>query len=700
MQASAGIYIMRTSKEWASPIRQAFISERGVLGFAWVGGALLFVALTGLLVWLLPFSVGAQMAVLFHTALGLLVLVPFVLWQLSHWLATRKAPRKARKISAYIGFWLLAISTMSGLVITWQALFAIVISHGWAAVHLWTGALALPFLLYHALPHPQESAVASGPLVVVASQDYGPARRQTWKLAFSVAAVLGVLLAAGTMSYRSPSFGNYQPPPSFKAAPGPNPFAPSHAETETGGPVAPQTIANSRSCGTAGCHTVIYDEWRASAHRWSQQDEFFQEVRSATTEVQGIQSTEKCGGCHAPVSMLSGYKDPRLGKDIPGYKEGDSCIVCHAVRRVDERGIGSYVLGIPKPYLCEYSGARAAVLINHFLIRVYPAQHDRDYNLKIARQAESCAPCHKEFDMVGKYPAPLQVETQYDDWKNNKWNTDPDTAQRLRCQQCHMHYESVARRAQADPYDLKVGLGLKYRSHRFAAANQDMPLAITSPGAAEQVRAVEKWLKGERLVPEIQKVWPRGPVVPIEIKAPASARPGEMLDLQLALTNKKAGHSFPTGPLNVVRVWIELDVRDQAGKEVFHSGGLDAENHVEAGSYVLRPIAITEGGQSILTPDVWHPKGPNYRPAIPPGKAESFEYRFRVPRALTGPLVVNARLRYRKANQFFMDAVYPHQHRAAPITDISSNSAKIVVVGNTASSASVSVPRPPRAQPR
>ena len=120
---------MESNKEWVSPVRHAFVSERSVLGFAWVGGVLLFVALTGLLIWLLPFSVGTQMAVLFHTALGILVLVPFVLWQLSHWLATRKSPRKARKICAYVGFWLLAVSVVAGLVITWQALFAIVITH-------------------------------------------------------------------------------------------------------------------------------------------------------------------------------------------------------------------------------------------------------------------------------------------------------------------------------------------------------------------------------------------------------------------------------------------------------------------------------------------------------------------------------------------------------------------------------------------
>jgi len=131
----------------------------------------------------------------------------------------------------------------------------------------------------------------------------------------------------------------------------------------------------------------------------------------------------------------------------------------------------------------------------------------------------------------------------------------------------------------------------------------------------------------------------------------------------------------------VVRVWIELEVYDKAGKKVFHSGELDRENHVEAGSYILRPIALTQSGPSILTPDIWHPQGPQFRPAINPGESGSFEYRFPVPKTVSGPLLVRARLRYRKANQFFMNEVYAPDHREAPVTDLSSASEEIAVVG-------------------
>lgn len=653
----------------------------GILGSVCVGGTLLFVTLTGLVVWLGPFSVTSQMAILFHTLAGLSLLIPFTLWQLRHWRANRIAPRSASKVSAYVGFWILAANFISGLVITYQAMFGLTSSHFWTGVHRWTGILVFPLLVFHVFPRRALAGELEHEALVTTRRHYGFARRSMWMWSLGSAALLFAALIGASAFYRSASIADYTPPASFRAAPGANPFAPSNARTESRRPVPAGSISDSRACGAPGCHTAVYEEWRASAHRWSEEDQFFQAVRTATTEVQGIYATEKCGGCHAPVSMLSGYKDPTLGSATSGYREGDSCAVCHAVRQVDERGIGSYVLGIPKGYLYDHNQGCCAAFINHFVIRVYPGQHDQDYNLKIARDAGSCAPCHKEYDKVGKYPGLLEVETQYDDWKSHKWNTDRDRTRRLRCQQCHMYLERAGARSLADPYDLAVGLGLEYHNHRFAAANQHMPLALGSPGAEQQTRDVNQWLTGKTEISEIQKVWPHGSIIPIKIEALTSVRAGAALGVRVVLTNNKAGHSFPTGPLNIVRVWIELEVYDKAGKKVFHSGELDRENHIEAGSYILRPIALTESGHSILTPDIWHPQGPQFRPAINPGESESFEYRFPVPKTVSGPLLVRARLRYRKANQFFMNEVYDPDHREAPVTDLSSASEQTAVVG-------------------
>lgn len=658
--------------------------KEGLLGSAWVIGALCFVALSGLAVWLLPFSTEAQMAVLCHALCGLAVLIPFTLWQFSHWLATRKAARSARKICAYTGFWLLTACCLTGVIVTLQALFALRVQSVWDRLHLWTGILALPFLAYHI--YPARSRQAMPEPGVTGAADSSAARRRIWIKAMAVSLALMALVIVASLAYRRPAYGRYVPEAHYQSPSAGGPFAPSNAATSTGKPMSPEILANSASCGTSGCHTAIYQDWMASAHHWSAEDQFFEAVRSATTDVQGLAATEKCAACHEPVALLARYKNPRLGAAAPGYHEGDSCVVCHDVRRVDARGIGSYEIGVPKPYLYEYSSGTYASAVAHFLIRAYPRQHDSDYDLKLVRLAESCAPCHKEWDVIDKSVGPVEVETQYDDWHRGKWNTNPDVADRLHCQQCHMYYASAAQASGADPYDLKIGLGLRYRNHYFAAGNQFMPEQLEAPGAAGQMERVNQWLQGKRDVPEISPVWPRGPIVSLDIRAATSVQRGALTSLQVVLTNRRVGHGFPTGPLNIGRAWIEMEVLDSAGRVIFESGGLDPQNHVEAGSYVLRPLAITTDGREIMMPDLWHPKGPQFRPAILPGQSQDFDYQVQVPRDAHGPWRVTARLRYRKANQFFMDSVYTGAHREAPITDISSSQLTVEIRGEASTS--------------
>ena len=660
---------MRTRGSVSSVIPHRFIDEQSLLGFGWIGGLLLFVVLTGCAAWLLPFSIFSQACIFLHTAAGLIATAGFAAWSLSHWVGGRTLPRTARKVCAYAGFWLFAVSTLTGLVVTWQAAFGRYVGHLWHLVHLWTGVLALPLLAYHLWPSASGSEL---PADGAAPADRRAFRRRTWTIAGLVTGVLFVGTGGLCLYYdalQEGVFSRYQL--------GTSDFLPSFVNTESKKPIPVEVLKSSNSCGTADCHAVIYKEWNVSAHRWSAEDHFFQEVRTATTRVKGIPETEKCGACHDPVSMLSGHKDPKLGPNAPGHKEGDSCVVCHAIRAVDERGIGSYVLGYPKPYLFDWSGEPKGRFLNHFLIRAHPRQHNRDYNLALVRKPESCAPCHKEYDVLDEKEGPVQVETQFDDWKRGKWNTDPDAGKRLYCQQCHMSFAATSR-AEADPYNLKSGFGLRHRDHSFAAANQYMPAALAVPDANAHVRRVEEWLRGERGVAEIEKVWPKGPLVELKISVEEPAQSGGEIKATVTLTNKKVGHGFPTGPLNIARAWIEFLVDDDSGRNVYHSGLLDSKNHIEDGSYVLKPLAIDTSGRMFMKADLWHPVGPQFRPAVLAGESASYAYNFKVP-AGSRELVVKARLRYSKANQFFMDAVYQDTSRRPPITDLTVAEARILL---------------------
>ncbi len=673
------------------PIRHTFIHEKGIFRFSLLSGTLIFLALTGLAIWLLPFSVPIQVSVLAHTVLGLAIVIPLTLWQLSHWLATRKVRRSFRKFCAYTGFWSMAVVTVSGLVLTWQAMFGLFTGHFWGQLHLWSGIAALPFLGYHVWPHARKAGgnLRNGLNVPGNSgqaplPDFGPGRRHMWLASGLTLIALGAVVGVLAVVYQAyaPDFSHYALPTDYKMPYGKDPFAPSMAKTVSGGPVAPELLAGSKSCGAAGCHTGIYQEWRASAHRWASEDKFFQAIQGAMIKEAGAPATRYCAGCHDPVSLLSAYKNASTSIEAPGFKEGDSCIACHSMRRVDVQGNGNYVWGPPRPYLFEYAGAGRASSITHFLIRAYPRQHDEDYDLALDKNPASCASCHKQFiDKQINHIGWVQLQNQYDDWKHGKWNTDPNPAHRLRCQQCHMYYQQAPSAALADPYDLKAGLGLKHRNHWFAAANQVMPETIHSPDAAGQTERVIKWLKGEKYIPEIANIWPKGPVIPIKIAAPASARPGSPVEFRVVLSNNKAGHSFPTGPLDLIRAWVEVKVSDSSGRVIFHSGELTAQGHTEPGTFVLKAVGVNPQGQEIIRHDLWHYVGAKWKRAIFPGYSDMYEYKFNLPRNARTPLTITAWLRYRKANQYFMDFSFPGQHLSTPITDLSSDRVEVQLAG-------------------
>ncbi len=670
------------------PIRHALVRERGVFRFSLISGVLIFLTITGLAVWLLPFSVPVQVAVLAHTVLGLLIVLPLAAWQLSHWLATRKARRSFRKFCAYSGFWTLAVMLVSGVVLTWQAMFGLLTSRLWDQVHLWSGLAAVPFLAYHVWPRARTEGQAIGhaPAAegVPALPDFGPGRRRMWLTSGVSAMVLlaGVGVLAGLYEVYAPDFSQYRLPAGYKMPYGSDIFAPSMAKTASGGPVDPRLLAGSASCGASGCHTEIYQEWNADGHRWSSEDVAFQGVQAALIKSEGAPAARYCAGCHDPVSLLSGYKNASTSIEAPGFKEGASCVVCHAMRRVDVQGNGNYVWGAAAPYLFEYAGTGRASAVTRFLIRAYPRQHDVDYDLALAKDAASCGACHKQFiDKQINHVGWVQLQNQYDDWKQGKWNTDPDPSHRLRCQQCHMYYQDGASPALADPYDVKVGLGVRHRNHWFAAGNQWMPEVLHSPDAAGQTQRVTEWLQGTKVIPEIAGVWPKGPVLPISILAPDPARPGGKAKFRAVIANNKAGHSFPTGPLDLIRAWVEVKVSDETGRVVFHSGDVQPDGHLEPGTFVLKAQGVNAEGQEIVRHDLWHYVGAKWKRAIFPGYSDMYEYTFTVPRDAKGPLSIAARLRYRKANQYFMDFAFPGQHLQSPITDLSSAQVDVPLVG-------------------
>ena len=282
--------------------RYTLIFGKGILGFGLLGGVLLFLLFTGLAIWLLPFSVTAQMAVLLHTAFGLLLLLPLTSWLFRHWWASRNTPWRAQKIGAYGGFWLLAVNALSGLLLSWEAFFSLNINHLADSVHLWSGIAAVPLIALHVLPSlSKRAAGATDASSGIDSLVLARGRKRMWTIAASTAVLLSLVVVVAGAAYHAPNLNEAKLPAGYKLPYGPDPFAPSLATTASGHPVPAVVLAQSQSCGSSGCHTAIYREAEASAHTWSSQDLLFQGVQAAMIKEEGIPAARYCAGCHDPV---------------------------------------------------------------------------------------------------------------------------------------------------------------------------------------------------------------------------------------------------------------------------------------------------------------------------------------------------------------------------------------------------------------
>ncbi|MFQ5679483.1 MAG: multiheme c-type cytochrome [Gemmatimonadota bacterium] len=610
-----------------------------------VSGLLLFETLSGLAMWLLPFSVPNQIGVLLHTLVGLVFLVPYLLYQLRHWRRYRRMPLSHVVLTGYFAMAACGVAALSGLVLTWQALFRARIGYGWDLAHI----VATLALIAAAVPH-------VGVLLLRTRrarerEAVRPLREGQRRFAWRTSLVALGLIAAGAVlawAYRPVELHD-ELPEDYSFLYGPDrPFAPSLATTTTGGAFDARSLGGSESCGTAGCHEEILREWQVSSHRWSAMDPAFQAVQNVMAEQNGPESTRYCGGCHDPISLFSGAKNV-FAEDLTnhtGYQEGVSCVVCHAIRETDIKGNANYVIAQPDRYLFELREDPRSRLVRDFLIRAYPRHHVQSLSHRLFKSPEFCAACHKQFiDEEINQVGWVQLQNQYDNWRKSRWNHPGDPTKTIECRECHMPLQDSADPGGGDDLDYNRSAGDgKHRSHRFLAANQMVPELLDLPGAEEHVRLTQRWLRGEIEIPEIADKWRAGPAIPVELVVPEEVEVGEEVRIRAVVTNNKVGHDFPTGPLDIIQAWLELRVTDQAGRVVYETGATDPAHFIREGSFIFKAEPVDQYGNLIDRHNLWEMVGVRYKRAVFPGFSDQAEFAFLCPATvLPGPAAADGR---------------------------------------------------------
>ncbi len=623
-----------------------------------VAALLLFETLTGLAIWLLPFSTSNQVMVLAHTIIGVVTVIPYVWYQLRHWRLYREIRVSHVVLTGYFALVAAVVLAVSGLVLTYQAVFAFRISRAWDLVHIVATFALVASVTPHILALMIRAARAQAGTMAAAAW---PDSRRFALVTSLVTVACFVPVAVGIVAYRSPTLVNALPADYSFVFGTDRPFAPSLARTASGGAYDARSLSGSATCGTASCHKQIYDEWQVSAHRYAAMDPAFQKVQSVMGEQNGPESTRYCGGCHDPISLFSGTKNI-FTKDLTGlagYNEGVSCLVCHAIKETDVKGNAAYVITQPGRYLFELDTAGATRFVSDFMIRAYPREHVQTLQHGLFKSPEFCAACHKQFidEEINKVGW-VQLQNQYDNWRKSRWNHPKEADKTIECRECHMPLHASNDPAAGDDrdYNRSPDDG-KHRSHRFLGANQYMPTVLKLPGAEEHVRLTERWLRGEIDVPEIAGKWRRGPAVPVEVVVPSTATPGGTIAVQTLLTNNKVGHDFPTGPLDIIQAWVEVQVTDQSGKVVFRSGQRDSAHFIAPGSFMFKAEPVDQYGNLIDRHNLWEMVGVRYRRSMFPGFSDRETYTVRVPRNVS-ELHVTARVMYRKIDQFLLNFLF------------------------------------------
>jgi hypothetical protein len=363
-------------------------------------------------------------------------------------------------------------------------------------------------------------------------------------------------------------------------------------------------------------------------------DFVFQKVQENFAQERKPEAVRYCAGCHDPIALFSGAKNVgNLTLSVEGAHEGVSCLSCHSLVQTDVRGNADYTIAPAERYIYEFDDGALATFVSDFLIRAYPKHHVTSYSRPLDKTAEACGACHKQFvdEEINDFGW-VQGQNQYDSWRKSRWHHEGDPDRTISCRECHMPLVASSDPAAGDRDDVyrhfKDG---KHRSHRFLAANQFIPRYHDLPGAEEHSALTVQWLRGEYAVPEIADRWTTGPVVRLAIVAPKAVPAGKSVKIQTVVTNNKAGHDFPTGPMDMIEAWVEVTVVDSAGKQVFASSSRDERGYLTNPQIVFKAELIDRMNQLIGKHELWRLVGARFKRTLFPGISDTTSFEFACP---------------------------------------------------------------------
>jgi tetratricopeptide (TPR) repeat protein len=582
-----------------------------------------------------------------HLVLGLLLIVPFIVFGTVHLVAARN--RRNRR-AVRIGYALFAVSIavlVTGVLLMRVGGFDLrqpLARNTVYWLHVACPLVAAWLYWLHRLAGP----------------------RIKWRLGFGYAAFVGAVVLGMVWFHAQDPRHWYAIGPES----GVQYFEPSLARTASGKFIPAESLMNDQYCRK--CHADVHAQWNDSVHRFSSFNNppylaSVTETREVALKRDGsVQASRWCAGCHDPVPFFSGaFDDPKF--DTVSHAtahSGITCSVCHSITNVNStRGNADYTIEEPLHYPFAYSNHAVLQWINNQLVKAKPAFHKKTFLKDFHRTAEFCSTCHKVHLplALNHYKAFLRGQNHYDPYllsgvsghgaRSFYYPPKSET----NCAGCHMPLKP------SGDFGAKLFAGateLSVHDHLFPAANTGVAWLRDRPNV---IAAHQKFLEGVMRV-DLFGVREGGEIdgtliAPLRPEVPTLA-PGQKYLLETVIRTVKMGHLFTQGTADSNEVWLDVTVTS-GDRVIGRSGGIDPErgNEVDPWAHFVNVFMLDREGNRIDRRNPQDIFTPLYNHQIPPGAGQTAHFELQLPDELHAPVTVEVKLQYRKFDQRYMDFV-------------------------------------------
>jgi tetratricopeptide (TPR) repeat protein len=604
---------------------------------------------------------------LLHLALGLLIILPLIVFALAH---MRRAWRRPNRYAVRAGmglFFTALVLLISGLLLTRFDFFEINDPQV-RRIGYWLHVIS-PFVLVW--------------LFVLHRLAGPPIHWKTglrWSLAATGFAAVMVLLQSVV--------------PGDNTAGKTVAFPPSLAIVQGGDVIPPEHLMTDDAC--AECHPDIAKTHEQSMHRFSSFNNpaykfSVEETRKVVLQRDGtVQAARFCAACHDQVPLFSGqFDDPDYDTEHnPTGQAGITCMTCHAITRVNGvHGNADFTITDPPRYPFAFSESALLRSINAQLIKAKPAFHKKTLLKPFHRTAEFCSTCHK-----ANLPAEvnhyrwLRGQNHYDSFlfsgvSGHRVDSFYYPAKAVsRCSECHMPLtpsdDPAAR-------DFNQGGQRSVHNHQFPAANTGITHLLDLPDWVMQ--AHQKRLDNVTRI-DIFAIKEDGRIdgrlhAPLRPSLPELV-PGNRYLIEIVIRTTGVGHHLTQGTADSNELWLDVTATAD-GKLIGRSGDMDEQGRVDPWSYFVNAYVLDREGKRIDRRNGQDIFVALYNHQIPPGAATVVHYRLDVPVDAQGPVAIEAHLNYRKFDATYLQYLQGKQftRNELPVTVMASDRLLLPVRG-------------------